>query len=1120
MCALKLIASETLGYSPKYQPGRASGGELGSIITASQRSEDLPAALDGPTTALDGPTKAPALDTVDRRRVKLCLRDEASSTQLSFYGTVPLLYASTNNPGANLVTLELVDSFRASERPATTSVQPRALRRRTGEQLDTALIFLLYLDSETWIGDAGVLLADEVRAARTGGMRIVMLHEMDIERGGCEFARFFETTPKDLINDGLYDALALALHADEYRSVSLLLAAQALGASDSVHMTAGSWRARLGNCLIVRKHTRASSYGPHSSRNSAGEASASIGVKVYPTAAQPSNQAARQPATGARGRSLFRSVVFGSAVLHTSALWVWPSSTVPAEPPWSKPPLLLGRPPAAAALHERVLFPRPRRNLEYLTVVLPNTYHRDDPIEFVNLDPVRESTVSCECLKRVKVALYKTEQGVLTRTLDLVVAEDPSGPVFSNWTIVSLNHSVPRPVQFLSFESLSGAVSDPGVQMHMAAHALAEAGFEAGYEATMVINISRGDGAADADVPVEVDVEVLARAVPGQTVWGNVPPAHWCNETNGTEAAAVAQQRLGGGLMTLVYGSTMNLSFTACDVEGLPLWHSVPTERDGLPDPRQFTAELRNDTTGDVLAMPVDSPASGRYVAAVTPDRLGAYALHLHLGTSDLDRQRATPSLGELLVEVVCPFGLVPDPATLTCTCDRGYQPRSPIGGGLPGVLANGCESCRPGLFKPQLGEASCQPCAAGNVQPAAASALCDACIPGTSQSERGRVACNLCPARTNSTAPYTACAICQAGLYRTSVEVLANSESCQPCPVGTECPYGSTILPALLLQPGTWRISGGARHVELCQAGEGNTSACQGGYVTGTDGAGYCEPGHSGPVCEVCVDEGHYFDWRTASCTECPPAATYALVYSLLVGLPALLVCLLLLAYRRSPRMQAAYRKAKAGFVGQKIDAKIKLIVGFLQVVTVVGHVYSISLPNLYRRVLQALEMIYIDIFGDIIIPSSCMGGFASVLLLKGCLPLALLAVAAVARAGWWLHHQPGRLSVDRADRLAPALWPRLAHTLRQCAKTTGMAMLPPTLWMATLFCVSVSASVFSTFHCRRFIEDSDTKVIQIIPCMYVNTPTRRHLLILGVGMVSATWPDPDRNLCPTPTV
>ena len=89
---------------------------------------------------------------------------------------------------------------------------------------------LLYLRSDTFVGLAGVRLARQVRLARRQGFPIVMLHENDVARGGCIFGRFFQTTPSDLIADGLYKTIATAMHSGPHREVSHALAARALGA--------------------------------------------------------------------------------------------------------------------------------------------------------------------------------------------------------------------------------------------------------------------------------------------------------------------------------------------------------------------------------------------------------------------------------------------------------------------------------------------------------------------------------------------------------------------------------------------------------------------------------------------------------------------------------------------------------------------------------------------------------------------------------------------------------------------------------------------------------------------------------------------------------------------------
>ena len=60
--------------------------------------------------------------------------------------------------------------------------------------------------------------------------QIVMIHENDVQRDGCEFEHFFVTRPQDLIDAGLYTSIALAFHPTPHREVSL-----ALPAAKSLH---------------------------------------------------------------------------------------------------------------------------------------------------------------------------------------------------------------------------------------------------------------------------------------------------------------------------------------------------------------------------------------------------------------------------------------------------------------------------------------------------------------------------------------------------------------------------------------------------------------------------------------------------------------------------------------------------------------------------------------------------------------------------------------------------------------------------------------------------------------------------------------------------------------------
>uniref|UniRef100_A0A7S0J4D0 TIR domain-containing protein n=1 Tax=Calcidiscus leptoporus TaxID=127549 RepID=A0A7S0J4D0_9EUKA len=159
------------------------------------------------------------------------------------------LQTSVSNPGAAAAGLELCNRFTnlqletistvRNSRPETGLVAQYQLSITFGQSSRPA-VFLLYLNRETFVGGAGAELAEEVRAARASNKRILLLHENDPARQGCEFSTFFETTPPDLINDGLYSTIAVALYEGPHRKVSLALAAQAMGAVRCKPMWASS----------------------------------------------------------------------------------------------------------------------------------------------------------------------------------------------------------------------------------------------------------------------------------------------------------------------------------------------------------------------------------------------------------------------------------------------------------------------------------------------------------------------------------------------------------------------------------------------------------------------------------------------------------------------------------------------------------------------------------------------------------------------------------------------------------------------------------------------------------------------------------------------------------------
>jgi len=189
-------------------------------------------------------------------KLPLFVPGELSQQRLSF-ATRVLLYASPNNPGAEEAAQTLRRGFPHIE----------VATQREGLQ-GAPTHMLLCLNSDTFVGELGLKLAQEVRltmglseatvrnggrrpralaragpvglgrgsagsvdAAGTAGLKLVLVHENDERAGGCAFARFFETTPQDLIESGLYTTIACAFYPSPFKAVSVALVANALGAT-------------------------------------------------------------------------------------------------------------------------------------------------------------------------------------------------------------------------------------------------------------------------------------------------------------------------------------------------------------------------------------------------------------------------------------------------------------------------------------------------------------------------------------------------------------------------------------------------------------------------------------------------------------------------------------------------------------------------------------------------------------------------------------------------------------------------------------------------------------------------------------------------------------------------
>ena len=182
-----------------------------------------------------------------RAELALVLPGEVNVSELVLSQPM-VLWCSAGNLGAVGVGKELVIALgkRAKIRVVDAKPDVQALDA-SGE----SVVMLLYLNKDTWVGPQGEVLEQDVWAARGSdldergrkhhGIPIVIVHENDLEKGGCkraalrsflpstpakneavrhphphphqhatgDFAFFFETTPSSLLSDGIYRSACL-----------------------------------------------------------------------------------------------------------------------------------------------------------------------------------------------------------------------------------------------------------------------------------------------------------------------------------------------------------------------------------------------------------------------------------------------------------------------------------------------------------------------------------------------------------------------------------------------------------------------------------------------------------------------------------------------------------------------------------------------------------------------------------------------------------------------------------------------------------------------------------------------------------------------------------------------
>ena len=398
----------------------------------------------------------------------------------------------------------------------------------------------------------------------------------------------------------------------------------------------------------------------------------------------------------------------------------------------------------------------------------------------------------------------------------------------------------------------------------------------------------------------------------------------------------------------------------------------------------------------------------------------------------------------------------------------------------IPGAVTP--SPCPAGSWSPAtgLGDTSgCLSCPVGSWCPEGVSepTTCDAGTIGVQERLTASEFCSVCISPTWSLAGSSECSMCIEGWYEEPRDAAAGDAlQCSECLDGAACAV-NTSLAKVNLDRGHWRLSATSQVVSTCVqvnvTGDDGTSRwegpCQGGDTVGVDGAGYCEPLHSGPRCELCdLADGSrlYFDSSAGRCTDCPGAGKSSLVIiGTLVGV-LLLMGGCMVVYRRPPRRlrrcSEMQHRLMFRLLGLGLIPKCKLLIAFYQSVQALPKVYSVELPPEYYEWMQVVDWLELD-WTALVVPGSCLGGgYLTRFLLKGLVPLGAMGVLLLAGVLFDASRARAVPASGGARTGPPPLWQGLLKTL------------PLVLFLSFFLCASVSTSIFAAWSCVEFADDS----------------------------------------------
>ena len=415
------------------------------------------------------------------------------------------------------------------------------------------------------------------------------------------------------------------------------------------------------------------------------------------------------------------------------------------------------------------------------------------------------------------------------------------------------------------------------------------------------------------------------------------------------------------------------------------------------------------------------------------------------------------------------------------------------------------CETCVQGTYSKQARATNCTVCEAGHWCSATDQIPCSLNTFNVNQSSHLITDCVRCPPRTSTldkdAAESPDDCVCGDDYYRAFVEHVQGRRGCTlhpqggagccMCPVGTACP-GGTSLSDLPLRRGYFRLNSGSSDVRRCPDSAANctgrnecpwsTSGCYGG----PNASEVCRPTLTGVFCRSCESDDHYYvqaaPGKPAHCLSCAGVVGRAfttegnmvalwIIIAIVLTLITLAVCSArgLPAWmhaRRRRLQQLLVRLGRTAAREYTVLNKLKILIGFYQILTKIERVYDVYLPAEVRAMLQFFQvLISLGVEG---VPLACAGavGFHRVLLFWTIAPLIAFVIAVLVV---YMH-----MYTPRQRRQSP---PDSSHFER---------ILPIFLRVTFLAYPMVTSIAFEAFSCHIFDEGAGSwlMVDVSVPC------------------------------------